>query len=91
MRDPVELTISHYWHRVMYANEYRPLKRAIEEDNRYRDVSYYAMQLTQYFAVFKQNQLKTLTLEELIENRLEVMKSVQQWLGVDSSCAIPRL
>ena len=42
MRDPVERTISHYWHRVIHNNELRPIALAIKNDRQYCDVSYYA-------------------------------------------------
>ena len=91
MRDPIERTISHYWHRVVYNDEYRPLQQAIEEDRRYRDVSHYAMQLAPYLEAFGPSQLKTLTLEELIGNYSETSKSIFQWLEVDPPCEIPPL
>ena len=57
MRDPIERTISHYWHRLVYNDEYRSLSHAIAEDSQYCDVSYYAMQLTPYFHSFKADQI----------------------------------
>jgi hypothetical protein len=43
MRDPIERTISHYWHRVVYNDEHRTMLQAVAEDSKYCDVSYYAM------------------------------------------------
>jgi len=88
IRDPIERTISHYWHRVMYNDEDRSLSRAIAEDSQYCDVSYYAMQLAPYFDRFKSDQIKILTLEGLIENPNEAMKSIFLWLGLDPSITI---
>ena len=68
VRDPTERTISHYWHRVIYNSEDRSLSRAIAEDTQYCDVSYYAMQLNSYFKQFNRDQIKILTLEELIQD-----------------------
>jgi Sulfotransferase family len=89
MRDPVERTISHYWHRVNHNSEDRPLPRAIAEDSQYCDVSYYAMQLKPYFDRFKSDQIKILTLEELIKNQLETIKLVFRWLGLGDSDLMP--
>lgn len=91
MRDPIERTISHYWHRVVHNDEYRPLQQAIEEDNRYRDVSYYAMQLTPFLTLFDRSQLKTFTLEEFIENHCDACNSIFNWLGIDTCTDIPPL
>ena len=83
MRDPVERTISHYWHRVIHNNELRPIALAIKNDRQYCDVSYYAMQLAAYYALFNKNQIKILTLEQLVENYDETVKSLFNWLGLD--------
>src|SRR5579863_331121 len=52
MRDPVERTISHYWHRVRWHEEGRSSIEAVKNDPQYRDVSYYAMQLKPYLDLF---------------------------------------
>ena len=89
IRDPIERTISHYWHRVIYNGEDRSLLRAVTEESRYRDVSYYAMQLMPYFNRFSRDQIKILIFEELIENHHETVNSVFRWLGLDTSITIP--
>jgi len=89
MRDPIERTISHYWHRVLCNDEDRSLLRAIAEDRLYLDLSYYAMQLVPYLDRFDRNQIRILTFEELIENHDEVIKSIFRWLGLDEAIQIP--
>src|SRR5262249_59279001 len=42
MRDPVERTISHYWHRVRWSGEHRPILAAPRTDPQYTDTSHYA-------------------------------------------------
>jgi hypothetical protein len=91
MRDPIERTISHYWHRVSWLGEHRSPSSAIKNDPQYRDVSYYAMQLAPYFRLFKREQIKTLTFEELIENTSESIASILRWLSLDCSTATPKL
>jgi hypothetical protein len=85
MRDPIERTISHYWHRVTYHEEGRSLLDAIKNDHRYSDVSYYAMQLAPYFKLFAADQIKTLTFEQLITNTDEAVGSIFRWLGLNDS------
>lgn len=83
MRDPIERTISHYWHRVRWHDEGRPLMDALKNDPQYRDVSYYAMQIKPYLDIFGQNQIMALTLEELLSDRSRVLKTLFHWLDVD--------
>jgi hypothetical protein len=83
MRDPIERTISHYWERVRWNGEYRPLLDAIKNVPWYRDVSYYAMQLRPYFERFKRDQIMLLTFEEMIRNTTEVLGSIYRWLKLD--------
>ena len=91
VRDPVERTISHYWHRVMYNNECRSIEHAIKFDSQYRDVSYYAMQLAPYYGVFGRHQVKILTLEELLEDCDQTLKSIFRWLGIEDRISLPQL
>ena len=84
MRDPIERTISHYWHRVRWLGESRSLSSAIKDDPQYRDVSYYAMQLAPYLRLFGRDQIKTLTLEQLVCNSSESIRSILDWLNLDS-------
>jgi hypothetical protein len=91
MRDPIERTISHYWHRVGWLGEHRSISSAIRNDPQYRDVSYYAMQLSPYFKLFKRDQIKTLTFEELIAHPKESIASILKWLNLNSSVATPKL
>lgn len=83
VRDPIERTISHYWHRVRWHEEGRPLMDAIKADPQYMDVSYYAMQLKPYLDIFARNQIMTLTFEDLIRDPGQVLKTLFRWLDVD--------
>lgn len=82
MRDPVERTISHYWHNVQLHGESRPLSRAVKEDAHYMEVSYYAMQLKAFLKVFPQEQIKTLVFEEFKKDPSGTLKDIYTWLGV---------
>jgi hypothetical protein len=83
MRDPVQRTISHYWHMVRHHGEHRSLQRAIRETPEYCDVSHYAYQLRPYLEHFGPEQIWTLTFEDLIDNPQSSLRQIFQWLGVE--------
>lgn len=85
MRDPIERAISHYWHTVERHAERRSVLDAIKEEPQYRDVSYYAMQLTPFIEYFGRERISVLTFEELMSRPNETMKSLWKWLKVDCS------
>lgn len=85
MRDPIERTISHYWHMVQFHSEHRGILRAIKNVRQYQDVSYYAMQLKPYINKFGLESIFTLTHEELLNDMLPTLEKLYDWLGVDSN------
>jgi hypothetical protein len=89
MRDPVERTISHYWWRVWLEGEARDIRTAILNDPFYRDVSNYVLQLEPYLELFRRDQLKMLTLEELNADPGRTLRDIFAWLGVDSAFTPP--
>ena len=88
MRDPVERTISHYWERVVNNSEHRSIVRAILDDDRYCDVSHYAMQLAPYLNRFNATQIHILTLEELLANPEKITREIFRWLAIDDTIPI---
>jgi hypothetical protein len=87
MRDPVERTISHYWHAVGQRKERRDLATALEEEPHYREVSHYAFQLEPYLRLFGRERVHTLTLEELQSDAPAKLEGIFRWLGVDAGFA----
>jgi hypothetical protein len=87
MRDPVERTISHYWHMVRYHSAPRSIATAMKRDSQYLDVSYYAMQLLPFFERFGRDRVAVLTHEQLIGNPVETMHFLYRWLGVSTAAA----
>jgi hypothetical protein len=83
MRDPVERTISHYWHRVRFWGEHRSIARAVRSDPHYVDVSYYAMQLGEYLRHVSRERIYVLTYEELLADPGAQVRRLYCWLGVD--------
>jgi hypothetical protein len=87
MRDPIERTISHYWHMVRHHAERRPLLEAIKAEPQYLDVSHYAMQLTPYLDQFGPDRVAVLSFEQLVQNPAKAMHPLYDWLGVDAALA----
>lgn len=84
MRDPVERTISHYWHMVEHRQERRPPLEAIKGDRHYIDVSNYAYQLRPYIERFGVDRIYVTTFEEFTREPRLVMRSIFHWLGVEA-------
>jgi len=84
MRDPIERTISHYWHNVRMAGEHRSMINAIKANSEYTDFSYYAMQLKAYFNIFGQDKFYVLTFENLIKNPDAELRQLLDWLNLES-------
>lgn len=91
MRDPVERTISHYWHQVRWEKEHRDMLGAIREEAEYLAVSNYAMQLGPYLRLFHRERVLALTFERLIADPQVVVSEVFRWLGVDPSFVPPNI
>jgi hypothetical protein len=89
MRDPIDRTISHYWHAVQYFGENRKPLAAIRDEPHYMAVSDYASQLTPYLELFGARQVHALTFERLVRHPVETTQAVFRWLGVDDSIAPP--
>jgi len=87
MRDPIERTISHYWHQVRHSAEHRPMLEAIKSDPQYLDVSHYAMQLTPYLDLFGPERVAVLSFEQLTYDPRAAMRPLYEWLDVDPTLA----
>ncbi len=85
MRDPVERTISHYWHRVRWWGERRSMLTAVREDHLYTAVSHYARQLHAYLRHVERKRVYMLTLEALVADPVGELFRLYSWLGVDRS------
>lgn len=85
MRDPIERTISHYWHRVRWWREHRPMLEALRKDPQYTDVSHYAMQLREYLRYVDAARIHVLTHEALLADPAHELSRIFAWLGVNPS------
>jgi hypothetical protein len=91
MRDPIERTISHYWHEVKLSRERRSMLTAIQSNPDYTEVSHYARQLSEYLFKVERHSVYVLTLEELVAAPAEKMSLIFAWLGVDFSFRLPKI
>lgn len=83
VREPVTRIRSHYQTRVAEGSEKAPFAEAVFSNPIYLDYSRYAMQLEQYLAHFRREQLLVITSEELRGQRAATMRRVFAFIGVD--------
>ncbi|MGA8148704.1 MAG: sulfotransferase [Gallionellaceae bacterium] len=85
MRDPIERTISHYWHSVAHDGEYRGLLKALRAEPHYTEVSDYALQLKPYLDLFGSDNVMAITMEQMLSEKRRVIADIFDWLGVHST------
>ena len=93
VRDPVERMRSDYLHyrnlrpgaqrRLRIEREMEPLERALISNPHYLHTSRYALQIEQYLAHFPRDRLLVITSEDLRHRRLETLRRVFEFVGVD--------
>lgn len=88
MRNPINRVISHYWHGVKYGDERNDAMTAIKQKQEYLCFSDYATQLEPYIERFGLDKIYTLSFESFIKDPVSELKSIFDWLGVDSDIAI---
>ncbi len=91
MRDPIERSISHYWHRVRWWGERRPILAAMRADPQYTDVSHYVRQLQEYLPYVELGRIYVLTYEELLADPVRELSRLYGWLKVNPSFRAPRI
>jgi Sulfotransferase domain len=93
IRHPVDRMISEYHHRIAKGWDHGEgsLEKALLANESYCDFSRYAMQIDQYLEYFHPNQLLVLKSEDLKTERMQTLRRVYEFLGVDSSWQPPHL
>jgi hypothetical protein len=92
VRHPVERMISDYQHRTKGRDSHvGSLEEVLLADESYCDFSRYAMQIDQYLEYFQPDQLLVLKSEDLASDRMQTLKRVYDFLGVDSGWQSPHL
>lgn len=89
MRDPVERSMSQYWHRVRALYEKQEMLEAFRNNPTYRDYSNYAMQLRPYLDLFGAERIKAVTFEALKQDPVKLTQEIFAWLGVDDGFVPP--
>ncbi len=90
IRDPIERMISHYIHAVYMKREARPAEEALADpDSVYLLRSRYFTQIEQYLPYYTRENILVLSSEELLARRLETLKSVFRFVGVDEGFHSP--
>lgn len=87
MRDPVDRTLSHYWHMAEHRNEMRGPMEAITLEPHYTEISHYAFQLQPYIKRFGRERVYPLTFETLKNHPRETVRRLYAWLEVDADFA----
>lgn len=85
LRDPVQRTFSHYWHRVKKGIESRSWEIASngDETDYLIDYSLYFRHIKKYYDLFGPEQIEIIFLEEFKKDIRKSMESVFGFLGVD--------
>jgi len=91
VRHPIERIRSQYLHTVAKGNEHDRIDTALRANPMYVDLSRYALQIEQYLDYFDRDRLLILDLRELRDDRLQTMRRVFEFLGVESSYVPRRL
>ena len=91
MRDPIQRTLSHFWHNVRVESRMDDIYEGIKSDPHYMNVSYYALQINQYLKFFDKNQFFFCTFEKMIKDPENMLLDIFGWLNVDAAFKIPNI
>jgi hypothetical protein len=89
VRNPLERTLSHYWHDVRIESVFYDPNKIMEEDSYYMNISNYALQLEQYLQLFPIENIHVCTFERLISNPTDTLNNIFRWLEVSEHVSIP--
>jgi hypothetical protein len=85
LRDPVERTISAYWHSVRFGSERRPLRDAIVENPAYVWTGQYHKQLQKFLEHFDLSAFLLLDFRELERDPAAMARKVVRFLGLSDA------
>jgi hypothetical protein len=85
LRDPVERTVSAYWHHVRYSAERRPIRQAVSESPVYIWRGQYHRQLQRYLDYFDRDDILILDFRELQRDPAAVAGAAIEFLGLPSA------
>ncbi|PCJ67862.1 MAG: hypothetical protein COA58_01615 [Bacteroidetes bacterium] len=86
VRNPVDRIESHYAYRLSRGVSTKDsMENEIRNDSRFVERSQYYMQISQYDKLFPKNQIKIVFFEDFLENKIEFISDLLQFLNVDFS------
>lgn len=86
LRNPVDRTYSHYWHRVRTGRAVFPFEQELEHGPSVLHLrSFYKPQLERYFGLFPREQLKAVVFERFAEDTQQVVDEVCSFLGLSTT------
>jgi hypothetical protein len=89
LRNPVERTYSHYWHRVYTGRAVFPFEQELERGSSHLHLrSFYKPQLERYFDRFPRSQIKVVIFERFVEHTQAVVDEVCSFLDLPGSIDI---
>lgn len=92
LRNPVDRTYSHYWHRVRKGRAVHRFERELEHGSSTLFLrSFYAKPLTRYFDLFARDQIKVILLERFMEEPQRVTDEVTSFIGLPTSIDIRKV
>ena len=96
VRDPIDRIVSHYLHRYHQRTESQSIEIAIRrqsvslDQNNYVTRSKYFMQIEQYLNYFDRSRIFIVISEELRIDTKDTMRSVFEFLGIDTAFSHPK-
>ena len=96
LRNPIDRAYSHYWHNVREGLEWLSFEEALNKEEEriknplgrqiysYKDMGKYIIQIKRFLEFYPKDKMLFLLTEDLKENRIDTLKMVLDFLGVDS-------
>ena len=85
LRDPVERTISAYWHNVRFASERRSLRNAVMQNPAYVWTGRYYQQLQRYLKHFDKADILIIDFRDLVHRPEDLAKKTVRFLGLSDA------
>lgn len=89
LRNPIDRAYSHYRHNVLQDNlKYSSFNDAINKSNEILHTSLYMQQIEQYLIYFPKEQILIVDFDDLTQQPLQLINTVEQFIGVTQSTEI---
>jgi hypothetical protein len=89
IRNPLERTLSHFWHDVRVESVFQDPSKILEQGSYYLDISNYALQIKQYLRFFPKENIHVCTFERLTSNPMATLQDIFRWLEISENVSIP--